>query len=141
MTDEEFLAAFEDCRIPREDWTHEAHVRMAWLYLGRRPLDEVIPIVRAGIRRYNDAVIRKPDAYHETITLAMLALIDSERESGGRWETYAEFRERAPELLDRALPALLRHYRRETLFSDRARLTFVEPDLIPLSARKVGRGG
>ena len=33
MTDDEFLAAFEAAAIPRKDWTHEAHVRMAWLYL------------------------------------------------------------------------------------------------------------
>jgi hypothetical protein len=35
VTDEEFLRAFEECRIPKAFWTHEAHVRMAWLYLRR----------------------------------------------------------------------------------------------------------
>ena len=33
MTDKEFLAAFENCSLTRENWTHAAHVRMAWLYL------------------------------------------------------------------------------------------------------------
>ena len=31
MTDDEFLVAFEAAAIARKDWTHEAHVRMAWL--------------------------------------------------------------------------------------------------------------
>ena len=56
MSDDEFLEAFEECRIPKAEWTHEAHVRMAWLYLRRRPLDEVVPIVREGIRRYNSSL-------------------------------------------------------------------------------------
>ena len=132
MTDDEFLEAFEECRLPKDRWTHEAHVRMAWLYLRRRPLDEVAPMVRAAIRRYNASVGGNPDAYHETITLAYLALIDHrvDRESGGG--TFDEFRERHPALLDRSLSALLEHYSRQALHSPRARETFIEPDLTPL---------
>ncbi len=32
MTDDEFLAAFEDCTLPFEQWHHRAHVRVAFLY-------------------------------------------------------------------------------------------------------------
>lgn len=35
MNDQEFLEGFERCSIPREKWSHEAHLRMAWLYLTR----------------------------------------------------------------------------------------------------------
>jgi hypothetical protein len=30
MTDDEFLAAFEDCTLPFEQWHHRAHVRIAF---------------------------------------------------------------------------------------------------------------
>jgi hypothetical protein len=131
MTDDEFLAAFESCRIPKELWTHEAHVRMAWLYLRRRPLGEVIPHVRRAIQRYN-ASLGNTEGYHETITLAYLVLIDEriDRDSGD--ETFATFSAAFPSLLDRRLSALLEHYSREVLFSDEAIRTFVEPDLVPL---------
>jgi hypothetical protein len=76
MTDDEFLAAFEACRLPRDHWTHEAHVRMAWLYLREMRLEEVIATVRGGIRRYN-ASHGNTEGYHETITVAYLVLIDS----------------------------------------------------------------
>jgi hypothetical protein len=75
MDDAEFLAAFESCELPRDDWTHTAHVRMAWLYLRRGPLDEMMSVVCQGIRRYN-ARQRRELAYHETITRAFLVLID-----------------------------------------------------------------
>jgi hypothetical protein len=33
MNDRAFLRAFEAAAIPRDRWTHRAHVRMAFLYL------------------------------------------------------------------------------------------------------------
>ena len=33
--DDDFLAAFEATTISEECWNHQAHVRMAWLYLRR----------------------------------------------------------------------------------------------------------
>jgi len=139
MTDDEFLKAFEDCRIPRDRWTHEAHVRMAWIYLRRWPLERVIPIVREGIRRYN-ASLGNEAGYHETITVGSLVLIDRAVALGGADETYAEFLERNPALFDRTLSALFEYYDQETLFSGRAREAFVEPDRAPLP-RPLGRVG
>jgi hypothetical protein len=126
MSDEEFIVAFESCTLPREEWTHQAHVRMAWLYLGRQPLSNARRTVGEGIRRYNSVQLQKPLAYHETITQAFLTLIAARRLVG---EPFAAFCARNPDLLDGKLSALLVHYRRETLFSDRARQHFVEPDL------------
>ena len=138
MTDDEFLKAFEECRIPQELWTHEAHVRMAWLYLRKRPLHEVVPIVREGITRYA-ACRGKTGAYHETITLGYLALIDGRIVRGAEQGTFAEFIAGNPALADRSLTALLGHYTREVLFSDEAREAFVEPDLVPLPGRPAPR--
>ena len=54
MTDEKFLKAFEAQSISREDWTHEAHVRMAWLYARREPSREAaLDKIRNGIKRLN----------------------------------------------------------------------------------------
>jgi hypothetical protein len=131
MTDDEFLAAFESCRIPKALWTHEAHVRMAWLYLRRKPLGEVIPRVRQAIQRYK-ASLGNTEGYHETITLAYLVLIDDRIDRGPSEATFAAFSGAFPSLLDRRLSALLEHYSREVLFSSEATRTFVEPDLVPL---------
>ena len=58
MTDDEFLDAFESCKLARQDWTHEAHVRMAWLYLTRVGFDaDVFDRVRCGIKKLNTAFV------------------------------------------------------------------------------------
>ena len=135
MSDDEFLEAFEECRIPKGLWTHEAHVRMAWLYLRRSPLDEVIPVVRGAIQRYN-ASLGNTEGYHETITRAYLILIDRALDGGSGRGTFASFAEGHPALLDRTLTALLEHYSREVLFSSEAIRRFVEPDRAPLPAAR-----
>lgn len=126
MADAEFLAAFEACTIPRADWTHEAHVRMAWLYLTSRPFPDALRLIRAGIRRYNDSL--GGTGYHDTITVAFARLIASRLGGDG----YAAFREANPDLMDRTLGALKRYYSEARLKSDEAKAAFVEPDLRPL---------
>ena len=64
MSDDEFLAAFESCALPRELWTHVAHIRIAWLYLTRFAFDEAAERVCRGIRQYNESVGSR--GYHET---------------------------------------------------------------------------
>jgi hypothetical protein len=132
MTDDAFLDAIERGQLPREAWTHAAHVRMAWLLLRRGRIGDVIPAVRERIGRLNRSFGGPPDAYHETITVAYLRLIDARIAREPEVDTFAEFAARNPDLLDRTLAALLVHYRRETLLGPEARAGFVEPDLSPL---------
>ncbi len=128
MTDDEFLAAFEAAAFTRPEWTHEAHVRMAWLYLTRFPAAEALERVRTGIQKLNTK-IGSPDGYHETITVAFVRVIAARLEPG---EDFPAFRERNPELFDRTLSALLRHYSKERLHSPEARKEFIDPDREPL---------
>ena len=134
MTDDEFLAAFETCKLVRKDWTHEAHVRMAWLYLTQLPFDEALEQVRAGIQKLN-TVIGSTDGYHDTITVAFVRVIADRLRSG---ETYPAFRDRNPDLFDRTLSVLLRHYTNERLYSADARQRFLEPDREPLPRPVLG---
>jgi hypothetical protein len=130
MTDEDFLAAFEARTIPKAEWTHEAHVRMAWLYLTRLPFAAALDRIRDGIRRYNAAV--GSDGYHETITVAFTRLIHS-RLAGAETEgDFPAFRARHPDLFVGRASLLERHYDPVTLASPKARWQFVEPDRDPL---------
>jgi hypothetical protein len=124
MTDEEFLSALERCELPAEAFTHAAHVRAGYLYLRAGGFDAALARIRAAIRRYA-AHLGKADKYHETITVAYLALIQQrlcERGDAGGW---AGFREQNQDLFERDL--LLGHYRRGELESELARRIFVLP--------------
>lgn len=127
MTDSEFLLAFEECTYPFSLWTHETHVRMAWIYLTRHDYHEAIAKIRRGIQRYAGAN-GGAHGYHETLTIAWARVITSRL--GPR--TFEKFRAANPDLFAEPHDLLLRYYRRETLDALEARATFVEPDLAPL---------
>ncbi len=78
MTDsdiESFIRAFEDGSLPKSEWTHSNHLVMALWYLTRHDRDEAIRLIRTGIQRYNERK-RNFTGYHETITLAWVAVIE-----------------------------------------------------------------
>jgi hypothetical protein len=130
-TDADFLAAFASCTLPRPEWTHEAHVRMAYLYLRDRPdADALLPAVREGIHRLN-ASYGNPTGYHETITAAFLRLV-ADRLRRAPSPTFDAFRAAHPDLFLPALGGLAPHYTHDLLHSTDARARFLPPDRDPL---------
>ncbi len=78
MTDpyiESFMRAFEDGSLSRSEWTHSRHLVMALWYLRRHNRDEATRLIRDGIQRHNERQ-GNLTGYHETITLAWVAVIE-----------------------------------------------------------------
>ena len=50
-----FIRAFEQCTLPRSEWTHSAHLTVAMWYLIERSEIEATTLIRNGILRYNGA--------------------------------------------------------------------------------------
>jgi hypothetical protein len=71
---ETFLSAFADGSLPAEEWTHQAHIAMATVYLNRYGAS-VLTHTRAAIRNYLLARGRPIAAYHETLTIFWLAVV------------------------------------------------------------------
>ena len=133
MNDAEFLAAFENCLLPFEEWTHRAHVRVAYLYCCQGDLKSATDRMRVAIKAYNKAT-GTPEAldrgYHETITRAFMTLVFAANVDTGPHGSSDDFCETHPELMTKQ--ALLRYYSREGIMSWDAKAKFIEPDLCPL---------
>jgi hypothetical protein len=132
MTDEQFIAQFEDCTLPAEGFHHREHVKIVWLYLRRYPLLETLTRFSESLKRFATSH-GKPNLYHETITWAYALLINERMERSGRAESWEEFAARNADLFDWKNSVLNSYYREETLRSEQARKSFVFPDkLLPL---------
>ena len=122
------------CALPREAWTHEAHLAACLWLLSERPDIDVDAEIAAIIRRFNESVGGVNDdmqGYHDSITRAYVAGVRLFLSQTA--ETGLANRVNALLLSDigrRDWP--LRFYSRERLFSVPARRGFVEPDLAPL---------
>jgi hypothetical protein len=124
MTDAEFLAALETCQLAPAQFDHAAHVRAAYLYSRGADFHEAVGRMRHALRAFA-ASVGKPDRYHETITVAFMALVRQhlhERGDEGGWPGFAH---RNPELFERDL--LLGFFPKAVLDSPTARQIFVLP--------------
>ncbi|HYT65784.1 MAG TPA: hypothetical protein VEL51_05160 [Vicinamibacterales bacterium] len=126
MSDEEFARAFERGDVPPSAFSHQCHVRLAWVYLHESPtFDAALARVREGIQRFA-AAAGASNKYHETITVLWMQLLDAARSRVMQPCTFADLLEQCPELADKDLP--LKYYARERLFSDEARVRWIPPE-------------
>ena len=134
MSDDDFLRAFETGTLPKEEFTHGAHVRLAWICLRRDGFEDGGARVVAGIQAFA-RLHGATGLYHETVTRAWLTLISAADTAGA--PSFDAFLAAHPELRGRVLD---RHYQPETLASDAARRRFVPPDREPLPAPAILAG-
>src|ERR1700675_4721405 len=118
-TRDELLAletgALDPARFPNPE-----HVRLAYEMLGRHPFGEAVTRFSRGLRLLA-AKGGRPEVYHETITVAFLALI-GERRAQSKHDSWREFKATNADLLDKR--CLEHWYHAEQLESDLARQTF-----------------
>ena len=130
IDDDTLWRTFCDRTLGHAEWTHTAHLRVAWLHLARYPLDEAHLRMRVGIIRLNAAhelIETEVRGYHETLTRVWLVLV---RDARRRTDCADSASFVATPGLERDAP--LRYYSRERLFSVAARAMFVAPDLAEL---------
>jgi hypothetical protein len=127
---EALVRSFEDGSLPRSEWTHASHLLVALWYMTRQPRDQATRLMRDGIRRYNH-IHGRDSGYHETITLAWVAVIARFLARADRDRSLSEL---AAALIDGCgdKDYLLRYYSHEVLMSDEARWAWVPPDLQPI---------
>lgn len=73
-----FLAEWRAGTLPKNEWTHAAHVAVAAWHLFDRPSDKALEQIRAGIIHYNTCVgtaNTEHSGYHETLTRFWTGLI------------------------------------------------------------------
>jgi hypothetical protein len=124
---------FHAATLPAKEWTHQTHLRIAWMYLRRHSLDEAHILMRVGIIRLNAShgLVETPTrGYHDTMTRVWLRLVAAAMCATPDHDASVHFLEAHAGSLAKDAP--LRHYTRERLLSAMARACFVEPDRLPL---------
>ena len=118
------LARFVRGELDAGLFPHREHVRMGFEMLRRH--DFVTSAYHYSLAlRAMTARAGKPEAFHQTITIAFLALI-GERMQAREVADFLAFERANPDLMDRRV--LARWYRPERLTTDAARRTFLLPD-------------
>jgi len=130
MDDDTFLQRFEQCQIAPDAWGHREHIKVAYIYLRRMPLDAAINRMRHGLRALQ-AAFQVPDAldrgYHETMTQSWMRLVDFTLQQFGPATSADEFYQSHPQLWQSKV--LRFFYSADRLLSAEAKAAFLAPDI------------
>jgi hypothetical protein len=118
------LLRFIRGEIDPRAFPHAEHVRMGFEMLRRHNFTESCLHYCAALRELT-ARLGKPEGFHQTMTIAFLAII-AERLEVGRQTEFAAFAAANPDLMTKSV--LARWYTPERLASEAARATFLLPD-------------
>jgi hypothetical protein len=133
----DFIAAFEDCTLPKARWTHGAHLLTAACYVHTLGQAAAIGRMRICIKRYNESVGGKnteTSGYHETITIAWIKLLDGllREESAFTMPERAEFAKIAVDRFAKDKEVFRRYYDFDLGASVEARRNWIQPTLASL---------
>ena len=127
-----FLAAFEDGSLPKQCWTHGAHLLAGAWYVHQLGEARALNHMRTCVQRYNVAVGGQntaTDGYHETVTVFWIKLLATHHNPG---EPRAAFAHRAVHDLVANRTIYADFYDYDILASPEARRTWQPPNLRPL---------
>ena len=131
---EDLVARFIAGILPREEWTHAAHLTVGLWHVREYGQEGALERLRLGIRSLNErhgTANTDTSGYHETITVAYVRLIEFFIEK----RIPDAFASQVRDLLDGPLADrnfLLRFWSPDVLMSPAARRTWTPPDLCPL---------
>ena len=140
MTDIRIIATqFESKILPKEQWTHSAHIAVAFVQLDKhKNFEKTLSKLRELIKEYNISVGTKNNdnsGYHETLTIFWLKVVWEFCAVKNQTDINALFNSFVKTVLASSkLPT--KFYSNELLFSKTARLIWTDPNLQPISEIK-----
>jgi len=129
LADIEFKEMLESLKLPLEQFNHRAHLRLAYIYLTTTNVDNAEQLMKSALNAFLNHNGVDASKYHETLTRAWVLAVHHFMFKTPYAANADEFIETNKQLLDTNI--MMAHYCSKTLFSDRARACFVEPDLEP----------
>lgn len=129
LSDIEFEHAFEACQLQPALFTHEAHLRLAWIHVRKYGVENAINNVTSQLKKYV-SFLGAVDKYNETVTIAAIKGVHHFMLRSGT-RTFPDFISENSRLNTHFKHLLSQHYTGYIFTSEKAKKSFQEPDLLP----------
>lgn len=128
LSDEEFKNKFKDCSLEPSLFSHEAHLRFAWLHIQQQPLESAIETVNKQILNFVDNLGAR-DKYHKTLTVVAMKIVNHFIQKSNS-DNFSDFILEFPQLKTNFKELVSVHYGFDILNSPQAKVQYLEPDLL-----------
>ena len=130
--DQQFEQEFQNATLEPELFTHEAHLRLAWIHIRRYGLYNAIANITTQLKQYVHH-LGAADKYNETVTIAAIKAVHHFmlKSTASNFQDFISNNAR----LKTGFKELLRkHYVTDIFRSEKAKKTFMAPELLPFDA-------
>ena len=127
LSNEDFLAQFENCTLNPEIFSHEAHLRLAWLYLLKYNEAEACHKTVLHLKAY----VKKlgfEEKFNYTLTVASVKAVHHFMKRS-QSVSFADFIQEFPKLKYDFKALLATHYSIDIFNNSKAKNHWLEPDL------------
>lgn len=128
LSDRAFEVAFENCQIPATLFSHEAHLRLAWIHVSKYGLAAAEKNIQQQLEQFVTFVGAK-DKYHKTLTIAAIRSV-AHFVGNSHANKFKDFISEFPQLNKEFRALVANHYSFDIFNSQEAKRTFIAPDLL-----------
>lgn len=127
LTDEQFEQQFKDASLDPKLFSHEAHIRLAWIHISTYGVDVAAENLCRQIAVF-DAKHDDGTNYNKTVTVAAVKAVNHFMEKSSA-TTCADFIQENPRLIFNFKDLINAHYSQNIFSNEVAKRTYVPPDL------------
>lgn len=127
LTDSEFRKQFSECTFHPDLFSHEAHLRIAWILINELGIKEAVNEIRKQLQNFAKHH-NGMDKYHDTVTIAAVKIM-SHYMNLSATTNFESYIEENSELITNFKGLLESHYSFNVFVSEKAKKTYIEPDL------------
>lgn len=128
LKDPEFIEQLGNCSLDPTLFTHEAHLRLAWLQIKKFGIERAIRQIRRQLRNYALSLGVK-DKYNETLTVAAIRTVYHFMLKS-KASTFRDFISEHPRLKSNFKDLLGFHYKTDIFKSKKAKKKYLEPEIL-----------
>ena len=125
LSDETFIAQFEDQSLPVGYFNHIGHLRISWLYLKQFEIELAVSKVCDGIKAYAES-LGASTKFHLTLTDAIVRIMALRINAEQCWLSFLASNN---DLVTNAISVINQHYSKAVLDSEQARFELIQPDI------------
>ena len=128
FTDLDFEQQFRNCKLDPSDFTHEAHLRLAWINIEMYGIDTAITNIQDQLERFVASVGAK-DKYNKTLTIAAIKTVYHFKLKS-KATSFKDFIAEFPRLNYAFKDLIASHYSIDIYNSPLAKMEYIAPDLM-----------
>lgn len=131
LSDIEFEQQFANCSLDPALFSHEAHIRLAWIHVKKYEEKIAIEHICNQIQLF-DQIHGNGTKFNKTVTIASVKAVHHFI-GKSKAKTFKEYIEEFPRLINNFKALLDYHYGFDIFLSNKAKVEYPEPDLLPFN--------